>query len=179
MSPAKIKEIEDAIRKLNETYEEYSTSLKGSDHRNFLELKIQAEIVQFELCSQMREILENEPSTFARKVAIKGFIHTVYEYDKTLRGNLINRTTKLAYTRDMPELKKNLQAISRAWREALRSVNKFKDLRDKATGHYDSDISRQIDLIKSIDESCDFKVCENFLSFNMDYLCILRDIGRG
>ncbi|MBI3585367.1 MAG: hypothetical protein HY096_15630 [Nitrospinae bacterium] len=166
----------DAERILNKAYEDYHAYSQNAECQELYALRLQAAIVQFEFCSQMKQIAESNLCSFASKVKLKDFIHKVYEYNKTLRGSHINRICVLAHNRGLPALVTKLQESSRTWRKALGKIDSFKNIRNKTTGHYDPDIAKQVQWIESIKENDAFTAFETFLSYNMEVLKILKNI---
>lgn len=172
-----IKATSDAERILNKAYEDYHASSQSAEYQEFHALKLQAAIVQFELCSQIKQFLESTPLSFASKVNLKDFIHKVYEYDKTFRGSHVNRICVLARKKGLPALVTKLQESYRTWRKDLGGIASFKNIRNKTSGHYDPDIAKQVQHIESIKENDALTAFEAFLSYNKEVLEILRNIG--
>jgi|SRR3972149_1011970 len=167
----------DAERILNKAYEDYHAFSRNAESQEFYALRLQAAIVQFELCSQMKQVVESTLCSFASKVKLKDFIHKVYEYNKTLRGSHVNHICVLAQNRGLPVLVTKLQESSRTWRKALSKIDSFKNIRNKTAGHYDPDIAEQVQWVESIKENDAFTAFEAFLSYNMEVLKTLKDIG--
>ena len=69
-----------------------------------------------------------------------------------------------------------IRKISKEWSKKLKAIESFITLRNKATGHYDSDIDAQVSAIEVIDSDEAIDVIFSFLSFNHQITGVLRDI---
>ena len=163
---------------LNKVHEELYQSYASEEHRKFLLLKVQTAIVQFELCSGFLNLLMTPENCFARKVILKGLIHIVFEYRTTLKNHYIKTLIDLCDSKNFNSEKENLSKITKKYRKAIKQIDKFQDLRNMATGHYDHDTSEQVSLIESINESKSIEVIKQFLFFNIEVLESLYKVGR-
>jgi len=163
---------------LNQTYDEYSSQRFLSDeHREFCLLKMQAALFQFEMCSGMDELIKIQSSSFTRKAVLKGLIHKVFEYKKTLQGHYIKKLNELAESKSLDSERVLLSEISKKYRIAIKNIEQYKPLRNAATGHYDPDIQKQISHIEDIKEDEALALVTNFLIYIMEVSELLRNIG--
>ena len=165
------KNLEDSLRH----YEEASNELA----EEFVELKLQACIFQYDICAEMIAFLRNKPTGFATAVALKGLVLRLYEYDELLNTAFIPRLLSLAETRGVTFDRANVKQARILWKIELARLKKWKDVRNEVAGHYGKDMRRQVELLKQIDPSEVMTVAKAFLSFNMSLLVGLRDAGRG
>ena len=165
------KNLEDSLRH----YEEAPNSLA----EEFVELKLQACIFQYDICAEMIAFLRNKPTGFAAAVALKGLVHRMYEYDDLLNTTFIPRLLSLAEIRGIPFDRASAKQARILWKSELVRLKKWKDIRDETAGHYGKDMKRQVELLKQIDPGEVMKVAKAFLSFNMSLLVGLRAAGRG
>lgn len=172
-----IKATADAESNIDKASAEYHAPLLTEERPEFYALKLQAAIVQFELCAQMKLLLESTHSVFVRKMIVKSVIHTLYEYDKTFRNKHLVRINELACRRCLDALVVRRKAATRTWRKELKKIDRFKNIRDKTSGHYDPNIAEQVKCIESIEENDAFAAFKVFLSYNSIVLKMLGDIG--
>lgn len=167
-----------AQERLNQSLLEYesNSSILAIE---FLELKLQATIFQYEICTEMVGFQRNQSVGFSRNVALKGLIHRLYEYDQLLSSHLINRLLSLAKARGIAIESSEIKAQRKKWREQLGKLHKWSEIRNQATGHYGKDIASQVQLVKAISEEEVMSVTQAFLAFNISILTIMRNAGRG
>jgi hypothetical protein len=164
--------------RLNQSLAEYQEgSLELATE--FLELKLQAAMFQYEICAEMVSFVRNGPVGFARNVALKGLIHRLYEYDQLLSADLIRRLLALAKARGAEIEGADIKAERKKWRDQLARLKKWSDIRNQATGHYDKDIAKQVQLVQGISQEEVMSVTQAFLLFNMSILTILKNAGSG
>jgi hypothetical protein len=167
-----------AQQRLNDALEDYESDTSTLAH-DFKELKVQATIFQYEICVEMTGIQRNRPTGFALSVALKGMVHRLFEYDQLLSKKLINKIQKIAEVRGLSVDKGEIRAMRKRWGSEFEKLQKWSDIRNKATGHYDGDILRQIELTKSIDFQEIMSVATAFLRYNMEILLLLKRVGEG
>jgi len=164
---------------LAKSYSEYcSQNFSSPEHQKFILLKLQMSIIQFEICSDILNVLRTEKSTFGRKVALKSIIHKIFEYKKPLKAKHIKTIHDLAGSKSLEQEKNHLAAISKNYRKIINKIEQYNELRDVATAHYDPDISKQIKAIESIDENEAIDLIRAFLLFKKDITSLMRDIGK-
>jgi hypothetical protein len=137
-------------RLLNDSHKHFRES-KSEDELRFHALKLQIVILQFEVSSEVEQILRRRPSGFAAQVALKDILHKIVEYDRTLRGSHIKKILDYAAMRGVSHVQTEIRKISKKWGDALKAIDSFITLRNKSTAHYDSDIETQISAIEAID----------------------------
>ena len=163
---------------LNNVYKELYQSHTSEEHHKFILLKVQAAIIQLELCSGFLNLVMTPENCFARKVILKSLIHIVFEYSSTLRNNHIKTLMDLCDHKGFTSEKENLSRIVKASKKALKQIDKYRELRRKTTGHYDPDIAKQVLLIESINEDESIEAIKQFIYFNNVVLESLSKIGR-
>jgi len=168
-------EAEDTLKNV---YKELHQSHASGGHRNFLLFRVQAAIIQFELCSGLFNLMMTPKNCFASKIIFKGLLHIIFEYTKTLKNYHIKMLMDLCDSKSFNSEKDNLTRITRKYRTAIKQIDKFMKLRNMATGHYAPDIAKQISLIESINEDESLKVIKQFVLFNKDVLESMSKIGR-
>ncbi len=147
--------------------------------REFIELKLQACIFQYDVCAEMASVVRNQPTGFAVSVALKGLVLRLFEYDLALSKHLIPKMLSLAKVRGIAVDREDVREQRRKWKAELKVLQRWSDVRNEAAGHYGSDLQFQIDLLSSLSFDQVMLVTKAFLSFNMGLLVLLRDAGLG
>jgi hypothetical protein len=162
-----------AEKRLNKSLTDYEDT--GSKlATEFRELKLQASIFQYDICAEMACLIRHERKGFARKVAFKGLIHKIYEYEKLLSTHLISQMLDLAQERRIQIRHTDIKSEKRQWKQELARLKQWSAIRNEATGHYGKDIESQVRLLRSIDEEEVMSVTQAFLTFNMSILQMLK-----
>ncbi|MGY6216558.1 hypothetical protein ACW73L_15485 [Methylolobus aquaticus] len=167
-----------AEKNLNDALRHFEAARGGLD-QEFVELKLQACIFQYDVCAEMVSVIRNQPSGFASSVALKGLVLRLFEYDLVLNKHLIPRMLALAKKRGIPVGREDLRARRQKWKSELRQLQDWSSVRNQAAGHYCTDIQSQVSLLKCLNVDGVMTVTRAFLSFNMDILVMLRDAGMG
>ncbi len=89
-----------AQKNLNDSYLHYKSGADGLA-QEFIEIKLQVCIFQYDVCVEMINVLRNQPTGFAAGVALKGLVLRIFEFDFILRGTLLPRLLALAKERDV------------------------------------------------------------------------------
>lgn len=177
-----MEDIQHAVRKaeenLNRALAEYE-STSASLALEFREIKLQACIFQFDICVEMASIIQNRLTGFAASVALKGLVLRLYEYDQLLSKHLIDRLLALAKARNIPVNREDIRVQQRQWRSELGRLRQWADVRNKAAGHYEKNLSLQVQLLKTLSVSEVLAVTQAFLQFNKGVLQLIRAAGRG
>lgn len=147
--------------------------------QEFVELKLQACIFQYDVCAEMVGIIRNEPNGFAACVALKGLVLRLFEYDLAMNKHLIPRMLSLAKTRGVPVNHADVREHRRKWKTELLALQRWSYVRNQAAGHYGTDIQTQVSLLRTLNLDAVMEVTKAFLSFNMGLLVMLRDAGLG
>lgn len=163
---------------LNNIHKEINQPYSSNDHHKFTLLKVQAAIIQFELCSGFLNLIMTPENCFASKVIFKGLIHIIFEYKKALKRHHLKTIMDLCESKSFYSERENLKRIDGEYRKAIKDINKYMELRNKATGHYDPDIEKQVSYIGSINEEEALKIIKQFVLFNNNILESLSRIGR-
>jgi hypothetical protein len=151
----------------------------GGLAQEFVELKLQASIFQYDVCLEMASFVRNKPTGFATRLALKGLVLRLYEYDDLMNTHVIPKLLELARKRDVPFDKASVKAARDTWKTELKRLRKWSDVRNQAAGHYGRDLHSQIRLLKQLEPDEVMEVARAFFSFNMALLVGLRDAGRG
>lgn len=160
---------------VNDSYQHFRQS-KTKDELQFHALKLQITILQFEVAFEIEQIIRRAPKGFAAQIALKDILHKIVEYDRTLRSNHIKKILDYAAMRSVSHVNDEISKISKKWSKELKAIESFITLRNKSTGHYDSDIDAQVSAIEAIDSDDAIDVIISFLSFNHEITGVLRDI---
>ena len=147
--------------------------------QEFLELKLQACIFQYDICAEMVGLLRNKPTGFAASVALKGLVLRLYEYDELINTSQIPRLLALAKARGIPYTRESVKAARSQWKAELARLKRWKDVRNSAAGHYGRNLTQQVALLRELNSDEVMTVVSAFLSFNMSLLVGLRDAGKG
>jgi hypothetical protein len=113
------------------------------------------------------------------KVCLRDLVHKLYEYDQALSDRLVKRTLDLAQERGIDLKGVDIRAERTKWKHQLSKLQAWSDLRNQAAAHYGKDISEQVRLISSLEQTEVLAVARAFLSFNIAVLHGLARIGRG
>jgi hypothetical protein len=170
--------VQKAERNLNDSHRHWSES-RDEHMREFVELKLQSCVFQYDVCLEMVNVVRNRPSGFARCVALKGLVLRLFEYSQLLNKDFIPRLIALARERHSDLDRTRIGGMRKRWSLELRQLEGWSDVRNEAAGHYGRDISRQVQLLESLDLDRVMGVARAFLSLNMFLLVALRDAGLG
>jgi len=163
---------------LNNAHAELHHPHTSDEHRKFCLFIVQAAIVQFEFCSRLVQLVMTHENCFASKVILKGLIHIIFEYKNSLKSHHIKILKELCESKSFDSEKEKLTVLTKQYKKAMNQIDQFRDLRNKATGHYDPDIARQVSLIDSINEDDSLQLLTKFSLFHKDVLESLWRIGR-
>jgi hypothetical protein len=147
--------------------------------QEFVELKLQACIFQYEICTEIVGVLRNRPTGFAMSVALKGLVLRLFEYDQILNKRLIPRLLALAKARGVAIDGSSVKALRKKWKTELAQLGGWHDVRNQAAGHYGQNLVEQVALLKTLTLDNVMHVAKGFLSFNMVLLVLLGDAGKG
>lgn len=147
--------------------------------QEFVDLKLQSSIFQYDICCEMVAFLRNKPRGFAASVALKGLVLRLYEYDNLFNTHQIPRLLALAKTREIPYTSGSVKSARTRWKTELARLKRWKNVRNQAAGHYSTDLKKQVSLLRELNEAEVMTVVRAFLSFNMSLLVELRDAGQG
>jgi hypothetical protein len=167
-----------ASRNLEDALRHYEDPLVGNA-REFVDLKLQANIFHYDVCSEMVGYMRNKPVGFPAAVALKGLVLRLYEYDAIANASLIPRLLALAKARRVPFTATNVKTIRDPWRAELKRLRSWANFRNQAAGHYGKNFETQVSLLKQLDPADVMKVTKAFLSFNVAMLHGLALVGRG
>lgn len=171
--------IKRAEHNLNDSLRHFEEAPNAALAQEFVELKLQACIFQYDICAEIVGVRRNNPEGFACSVALKGLVLRLFEYDQVLNKHLIPRLLKLAQTRGIPIDSSAIKDLQKKWKSELTELKAWHEVRNQAAGHYGQDIAKQVGLLKSLSLDGVMAVVGGFLNFNMGLLVILRDTGRG
>ena len=167
-----------AAKNLEDSLRHYEDAPAGVA-REFVELKLQACIFQYDVCAEMVSFIRNKPKGFAASVALKGLVLRLYEYDDLMNTTLIPRLLALAEARSVPFDRASVKSARTQWKTELSRLKRWSSFRNQVAGHYGKDLKAQVALLKELDPTEVMTVTRAFLSFNMALLVGLRDAGKG
>jgi hypothetical protein len=167
-----------AQKNLNDSLRHFEAAPAGLA-QEFVELKLQASIFQYDICAEMAAVVRNRPRGFAESVALKGLVLRLFEYDLALKKHIIPRLVSLARGRGIIVEMDAIRELKRQWTTELQQLEAWANVRNKAAGHYERDLATQVALLKTLNTNGVMSVAMAFLSFNMELLKMLRDAGRG
>ena len=168
--------LETAERNLNDSLQHFEEAGSGRA-QEFVEIKLQACIFQYDICSEMVNLIRNQPSGFAACVATKGLVLRLFEYDDLLNTHIIPRLLTLAKARNINVNRTEIKAQRSKWKTEFNQLRSWSDVRNQAAGHYGKNITAQVALLQTLTVDVVMTVAKAFLSFNMSLLQILRSAG--
>lgn len=163
---------------LNDAYEHY-TMAPTVLAKEFVEIKLQVCIFQYDVCVELTTVVRNQPIGFAVAVALKGLVLRLFEFDSLLRGTLLPRLLKLAKARDIEIESGSIQQLKRDWKAELQRLQGWHHVRNHAAGHYGRDLQKQVEVLENLAFDEVMGVAVGFLQFAQSLFVILRDAGRG
>ena len=137
---------------------------------------LMAAMFLFEYAVEFANIRRNGCIGFAGKVALKGLIHKLIEYDRNLYPNRIKKMISHMESRGASISFQQFIEGRKKWGAYLHKLNLWTDLRNKVTGHSDPDTALQVRLIEEIDHREVMEVAEAYLHFNLEVLRIYADV---
>ncbi len=167
-----------AAKNLEDSLRHYEQAVPGLA-LEFVELKLQATIFQYDVCAEMVSFVRNKPIGFAAAVALKGLVLRLYEYDDLLNSTFIPRLLALAEKRGIAFDKAKVKAARSHWKTELARLKRWSSFRNQVAGHYGKDLQAQIGLLKNLDPDEVMAVTRAFLSFNLALLHGLAEAGKG
>ena len=163
---------------VNEALRHYEAQPGGSA-QEFVELKLQAFIFQYDICFDMASVVRSQATGFASCIALKGLVLRMVEYDLALNGHwnqrLIRLGTALGFAYDINDVRE----ASASWKTEFKHLRSWASVRNKAAAHYHKHLPGQVNLLKDLAHDDVMSVARAFLSFNMALLVMLREIGKG
>ena len=145
----------------------------------FYEVRVQAAIFNYDITREFVALWQHEPQGFALNVSLKDLVHKLYEYDKALTGRLVGRLLSLAAARGVAIQAADLREERKRWKAQLSRLGKWSEVRNSATGHYSSDISKQVRLLKQLNRGEIVDVAAAVLTYNGAILKLLAKVGQG
>jgi hypothetical protein len=167
-----------AEKNLNDAHHRFHSE-PLNDLRDFLDIKLQCCIFQYDLCREMVSVTQQRPQGFAESVALKGLVHKLFEYEVLVKKALRPKLLALASSRNIEIDHEALAELDSQTRPALKKLRSWHGVRNKAAGHYDADIHLQTNLIETLTFDHVMEVACDFIRYNMGLLIILRDAGSG
>lgn len=163
---------------LNASYRDYAlpTNVLAKE---FVAIKLQVCIFQYDVCVEMTTVVRNQPVGFAVPVALKGLVLRLYEFDARLRGTLLPRLLVLAEARDIEVEKGSIRELKRQWKAELKQLTGWHHVRNHAAGHYGEDLKKQVEALETVTFDQVMSVAAGFLQFAQSLMLILRDAGQG
>lgn len=162
---------------LNDSYLHYKSDVAGLA-KEFIEIKLQICIFQYDVCVEMINVLRNQPTGFAVGVALKGLVLRIFEFDLILRGALLPRLLALAKERDV-DIGDSVKQLKNYWKLELHQLQSWHHVRNHAAGHYGLDLQKQVAALEGLSVDKVLKISNGFLNFTQGLFKILRDAGSG
>lgn len=166
-----------ATEHINDAYADFTRS-RSPHAREFDALKLQSAMFQYEACIDVVALARNNPQGFALRVAMKGLVHRMYEYEQQV-SKFAKRAIALAAARGTTASVDGLRAVRRECRAQLAMLRSWDDIRNKATGHYDEDTANQVRLLDSIGIDEVMAVFNASMRIDREFLALLKEAGRG
>jgi hypothetical protein len=163
---------------LNKSYEHYNKP-GSAVAREFVEIKLQLCIFQYDICVEMVGLMRNRPTGFAVSVALKGMVLRLFEFDLLMKQHLYPRLKALALAREIEVDEAGIKQLKRDWKTEFADLQKWHDVRNQAAGHYGKDFPRQVALLEGLQYDHVVGVMLAFLHYSRGLWMILRDAGRG
>jgi len=163
------RDVEGALNRALTDYEAASDAYA----REFFLLKVQILIFYYDVLAGMLSIGRNKPNGFAKAVALKPLVHSLYEYAQQMDRNLVPRVIRLASSRNKSIDTSVIRAEKKKWHGQLTKLKDWKALRDVATGHYGWDIEHQVRLLKAIGQEEVLSVASAYVDYSLFILQLL------
>jgi hypothetical protein len=170
------------VRRAEKNLNDAHRHFKSADNtlaREFIELKLQTCIYQYDVTIELAGVMRNRPEGFAAAVALKGLVLRLFEYDHAWNQYQFPRLKKLAEARNVVVDFDAIRKIKSTWKHELVELKSWHDVRNNAAGHYGADIVKQVEALESLTFDKVLTVFNGFSRFNMALMVILRDAGRG
>ena len=167
-----------AERNLNDSLRHFEQQ-PGGPAQEFVELKLQSCIFQYDVCAEMVGVLRNQASGFAASVALKGLVLRLFEYHVALNDHWIPKLLALAEMRRIGFDSKAIRDARSAWKAEFKQLRGWSPIRNKAAGHYDAEVGEQVRLLKELTLEDVMGVARAFLTYNMALLVPMREAGLG
>ncbi|KVO02876.1 hypothetical protein WJ71_16805 [Burkholderia ubonensis] len=156
---------------VNDLYDKY----RNAQNRDFLAALgffLQVSMFHYEIARELASLETNSGSGFAQALAVKGVIHRTVEFEKHLRNALIPQMHQLAahFTADLPRQK--TRDLQRRFKPEIAQVLRWERIRNKATGHYDSDIALVVSLLDGLTYEQVIATVEGFIRYAGDLLAL-------
>ena len=172
------KMVEKAHVNLNDSYLHY-TQPPTRLAKEFVEIKLQVCIFQYDVTVEMAGLLRNKPTGFAASVALEGLVLRLFEFESTLGGTVLPRLLALADARDIEIESGAVQDLKRKWKEEFRTLKSWHHVRNQAAGHYGRDLRKQVEALEPLTVDAVMGVAVGFLHFAQSLFRIMRDAGQG
>lgn len=170
--------VEKAQTNLNDSYRHYKEALNPLA-QEFVEIKLQLSIFQYDMCVEMTTVVRNQAVGFAASNALKGLVLRLFEFDLTLKQKVYPRLQDLAKARGVEIDSEQITRLKKTWRLEQRQLESWGHVRNKAAGHYDKEFRVQVAALEGLDLEKVMGVAVGFLNYVQRLLIILRDTGRG
>ncbi|HDR9034361.1 TPA: hypothetical protein QDB07_001831 [Burkholderia vietnamiensis] len=155
-------------------YEAYKGRSADSDHA-LLKIELQVTMFQYELVRELELLFAHGAEGFAFAVAAKGLIHRLVEFEKHLGEVTIPAMLELAQAKGAVTFASRVRQLQREGRPELAAIRKWRQLRNKATGHYDEDLDLVMELLEDIDLDKIRGAAHGFLVFMLKVMVVLRE----
>lgn len=151
---------------LNRSYEAFKQS-EGMSDRFSYEFPLRVQMFCYEIWTDLLSFERNDPDGFARAIAIKALIHRLIEFNRHLDEYLIPKVLVYAEKNHIPFVEGDARDMRKRWRPTFKQLEKWKKIRNKATGHYDPDAAEVVALLESIDVFEVQKATSDFIEYSI------------
>ncbi|WP_157642795.1 hypothetical protein [Burkholderia ubonensis] len=158
---------------VNDLYDRYRDP-QNRDILPTLGFFLQVSMFHYEMARELASLSTNSGSGFAQALAVKGMIHRAVEFEKHLRNALIPQMHQLAahFKADLPRQK--TRDLQRRFKPEIAQVLRWERIRNKATGHYDSDIALVVSLLDGLTYQQVIETVQGFIQYTGNLLALFE-----
>lgn len=159
---------------LNALYGKYRNP-PGEELVAIIGFTMHVSMFHYDIAREVASLEGNKPTGFVLALALKGAIHRTVEFEKHLRNVLIPKMHEIAasFNADFPRQK--TREVQRQFRPAVAQVLRWERIRNKATGHYDSDIDLVVNLLDGLSYEDVIETVLGFMHYSGSLLEAFRD----
>ena len=171
--------LSDARDRLTQAIREFEAPPSSNHAKEFHELRAQAAVFNYDVSYDIVALWKNAPTGFAEKVALKGLVQKIFEYDLAMKRHLVRRLLALAKARKVEITIDEIKVERAKWKLELARLASWSEVRNRATAHYHYEIPEQLRLLSELDRDEVMDVVKAFLSYNIFVLRDLARVGKG
>ncbi|XYJ09089.1 hypothetical protein ACSUZJ_17045 [Telluria sp. B2] len=172
-----LKRLAKAEANLNAFHERYRGDVDGISPtvRDFI---LQTFIFQYDVWNEIANIARSTATGFAAKVALKGLVLRVYEYDQLCLKHLMPELLNHADERGIILDKQLSKKLASTWADEFKELRRiYPEIRNQAAAHYGRDLTAQVSALEKLDRDRVLAVASAFLQHNRGWIMALRDAG--